>query len=73
MIFCLLKSYYLCLVQEFMILPVGASSFKEAMKMGVEVYHNLKVALVLLVPVCNNKMALTVVLTLFLIVCVSRL
>ncbi|CAH2059058.1 unnamed protein product [Thlaspi arvense] len=27
---------------EFMILPVGASSFKEAMKMGVEVYHNLK-------------------------------
>ncbi|KAF8397821.1 hypothetical protein HHK36_016746 [Tetracentron sinense] len=31
----------LCL-QEFMILPVGASSFKEAMKMGVEVYHHLK-------------------------------
>lgn len=30
-------------LQEFMILPVGASSFKEAMKMGVEVYHNLKV------------------------------
>ena len=30
-------------MQEFMILPVGASSFKEAMKMGVEVYHNLKV------------------------------
>lgn len=26
-----------------MILPVGASSFKEAMKMGVEVYHHLKV------------------------------
>lgn len=26
-----------------MILPVGAKSFKEAMKMGVEVYHNLKV------------------------------
>ena len=25
-----------------MILPVGASSFKEALKMGVEVYHNLK-------------------------------
>ncbi|XP_051140183.1 enolase 2-like isoform X2 [Andrographis paniculata] len=25
-----------------MILPVGASSFKEAMKMGVEVYHHLK-------------------------------
>ncbi|RZC76798.1 hypothetical protein C5167_000928 [Papaver somniferum] len=29
-------------MQEFMILPVGAKSFKEAMKMGVEVYHNLK-------------------------------
>lgn len=26
-----------------MILPVGAASFKEAMKMGVEVYHHLKV------------------------------
>lgn len=26
-----------------MILPVGASSFKDAMKMGVEVYHHLKV------------------------------
>merc|ERR1719163_608322 len=25
-----------------MILPVGASSFTEAMKMGSEVYHNLK-------------------------------
>lgn len=29
-------------MQEFMILPVGASSFKDAMKMGVEVYHHLK-------------------------------
>ncbi|GAB2300672.1 hypothetical protein Dimus_034706 [Dionaea muscipula] len=29
-------------MQEFMILPVGASSFKEAMKMGSEVYHYLK-------------------------------
>ncbi|KAH1039682.1 hypothetical protein J1N35_041425 [Gossypium stocksii] len=29
-------------MQEFMILPVGASSFKEAMKMGLEVYHHLK-------------------------------
>uniref|UniRef100_A0A2N9FK70 phosphopyruvate hydratase n=1 Tax=Fagus sylvatica TaxID=28930 RepID=A0A2N9FK70_FAGSY len=28
--------------EEIMILPVGASSFKEAMKMGVEVYHHLK-------------------------------
>jgi len=25
-----------------MILPTGAASFKEAMKMGVEVYHHLK-------------------------------
>ena len=29
-------------MQEFMILPVGAKSFAEAMKMGSEVYHNLK-------------------------------
>lgn len=29
-------------MQEFMILPIGASSFTEAMKMGSEVYHNLK-------------------------------
>lgn len=29
-------------MQEFMILPVGAESFSEAMKMGCEVYHNLK-------------------------------
>jgi enolase len=28
--------------QEFMILPVGASSFKEAMMIGAEVYHTLK-------------------------------
>ena len=28
-------------MQEFMILPVGAVSFTEAMKMGSEVYHNL--------------------------------
>merc|ERR1711985_174096 len=28
--------------QEFMILPVGASSFKEAMQIGAEVYHTLK-------------------------------
>lgn len=30
-------------MQEFMILPIGASSFKEAMRMGAEVYHTLKV------------------------------
>ena len=29
-------------MQEFMILPVGASSFAEAMRMGSEAYHNLK-------------------------------
>ena len=29
-------------MQEFMILPVGAESFAEAMRMGSEVYHNLK-------------------------------
>merc|ERR1719243_434157 len=28
--------------QEFMILPVGASSFKEAMIIGAEIYHTLK-------------------------------
>merc|ERR1711979_150682 len=28
--------------QEFMILPVGASSFKDALCMGCEVYHTLK-------------------------------
>merc|ERR1711981_1417191 len=28
--------------QEFMILPVGASSFREALIIGAEVYHNLK-------------------------------
>jgi len=28
--------------QEFMILPVGAASFKEAIRMGAEVFHNLK-------------------------------
>merc|ERR1712099_11347 len=28
--------------QEFMILPVGASSFKDAMRIGAEVYHTLK-------------------------------
>eukprot|EP00835_Amoeboradix_gromovi_P001502 NODE_69_length_23719_cov_0.556689.p6 type:complete len:436 gc:universal NODE_69_length_23719_cov_0.556689:22863-21556(-) len=29
-------------MQEFMILPVGATSFTEAMKIGTEVYHTLK-------------------------------
>uniref|UniRef100_A0A7S4JED6 phosphopyruvate hydratase n=1 Tax=Prymnesium polylepis TaxID=72548 RepID=A0A7S4JED6_9EUKA len=29
-------------MQEFMILPIGAKDFTEAMRMGSEVYHNLK-------------------------------
>ncbi|XP_006617375.1 enolase [Apis dorsata] len=29
-------------MQEFMILPTGASSFSDAMKMGTEIYHHLK-------------------------------
>jgi len=29
-------------LQEFMIMPVGAVSFREALQMGAEVYHNLK-------------------------------
>ena len=29
-------------IQEFMIMPVGAKSFTECMRMGAEVYHNLK-------------------------------
>ena len=29
-------------IQEFMIMPVGAESFREALRMGTEIYHNLK-------------------------------
>ena len=29
-------------IQEFMIMPVGAKSFREALRMGTEIYHNLK-------------------------------
>ena len=29
-------------IQEFMVMPVGAASFAEALRMGAEVYHNLK-------------------------------
>ncbi|MGI6119666.1 MAG: phosphopyruvate hydratase [Desulfosporosinus sp.] len=32
-------------IQEFMIMPVGASNFAEAMRMGTEVYHSLKAVL----------------------------
>ncbi|XP_059646758.1 uncharacterized protein LOC132293334 isoform X1 [Cornus florida] len=38
-----LVSTKISLYKELVILPVGASTFKEAMKMGVEVYHHLKV------------------------------
>jgi len=33
-------------MQEFMILPVGAESFTEALRMGSEVYHHLKAGIV---------------------------
>ena len=29
-------------IQEFMVIPVGAPTFKEALRMGAEVFHNLK-------------------------------
>ena len=29
-------------IQEFMIMPVGADSFREALRMGAETFHNLK-------------------------------
>jgi enolase len=32
-------------IQEFMILPVGATCFAEALRMGTEVFHNLKAVL----------------------------
>ena len=32
-------------VQEFMVMPVGAPSFHEALRMGVEVFHHLKAVL----------------------------
>ena len=32
-------------LQEFMVMPVGASSFSEALRMGVEVFHHLKAVL----------------------------
>ncbi len=32
-------------LQEFMIMPLGASTFREALRMGTEVYHNLKTVL----------------------------
>jgi len=32
-------------IQEFMIMPVGAATFSEALRMGTEVFHNLKAVL----------------------------
>lgn len=32
-------------IQEFMIMPIGAKSFREALRMGTEVYHSLKAVL----------------------------
>ena len=32
-------------IQEFMVMPAGAESFKEALRMGAEVFHNLKAVL----------------------------
>jgi enolase len=29
-------------IQEFMVMPIGAPSFREALRMGAEIYHNLK-------------------------------
>lgn len=29
-------------IQEFMVMPVGAKSFKECLRMGAEIFHNLK-------------------------------
>lgn len=50
-------------LQEFMILPVGASSFKESMKMGTEVYHHLKVGrLFVVVAGCGGVGCISLVL-----------
>lgn len=32
-------------IQEFMVMPVGAESFKEALRMGAEIFHSLKAVL----------------------------
>ncbi|MBM7648734.1 enolase [Bacillus ectoiniformans] len=32
-------------IQEFMVMPVGAESFKEAVRMGAEIFHSLKAVL----------------------------
>ena len=32
-------------IQEFMVMPVGAKSFREALRMGTEIFHNLRAVL----------------------------
>lgn len=32
-------------IQEFMVMPVGAKNFREALRMGAEIFHNLKAVL----------------------------
>uniref|UniRef100_UPI003BA94F36 phosphopyruvate hydratase n=1 Tax=Tepidibacillus infernus TaxID=1806172 RepID=UPI003BA94F36 len=32
-------------IQEFMVMPVGAENFREALRMGAEIFHNLKLVL----------------------------
>lgn len=32
-------------IQEFMVMPVGAANFREALRMGAEIFHNLKAVL----------------------------
>ncbi|WP_033542507.1 phosphopyruvate hydratase [Planococcus sp. CAU13] len=32
-------------IQEFMVMPVGAESFRHALRMGTEIFHNLKIVL----------------------------
>ncbi|PAM93265.1 phosphopyruvate hydratase, partial [Flavobacterium sp. IR1] len=32
-------------IQEFMVMPIGAENFKEALRMGAEIFHNLKAVL----------------------------
>ena len=32
-------------VQEFMVMPLGAPNFREALRWGIEVFHNLKTVL----------------------------
>ena len=31
-------------IQEFMVMPVGSKSFKEALRMGAEIFHNSKIS-----------------------------